>query len=131
MSRAQENQAYIAEHNVEGFLTDLARKLTQEKPDSPADFVAELLGGRKPSAEGCGDVSVNGHPCWHRPQQVHEDCNQLVLLNSLTDTKMPFIPMDGNIVKWSVIWLSDMTGAGTSAVRRCMILPILGTPERI
>ena len=50
------------------------------------------------SSVKCPIVS-NGHPAWQMPRGGEYERPKLVVRNSLTDTKVPLIPSEGNIVR--------------------------------
>ena len=98
---AQATEAYFEKHNVEEFLNGLVQKLAEDKPDSVSEYVANFMGGGGNScAAQTGEVCTNGHPHWHKHNNYDQSAPKLMLFNSLTDSKMPFVPQDGHAVKW-------------------------------
>merc|ERR1712166_716541 len=101
-------EQYFADHNIEGMLNELVRKLAKECPADPSKWIGEQLMGaaqqlNETQCMPCEKtICENGHPKWFNPAATadHEKAPQLHIFNSLTDSKRPFVPKYGNTVKW-------------------------------
>ena len=66
-------EQYFADHNIEGMLNDVVRKLAKECPADPSKWIGEQLMGAAQQLNGTQclpcekTICENGHPKWFNP----------------------------------------------------------------